>query len=210
MRTIGRARWASWRIMPRLLVAALMLGAMSGAGLARDVHADGAWLDDQSVSWNTAGMTIPGPAQMQSNVDPRCGQQARPAESDEDRAVEAAGWTLFANYTAGWGIKIVSGLSGYDGMCRPLGYQGFVFVDGKLAGTLSPTPMSSRSDGALNRTAFFGPDSITATYARYTDKDPLCCPSANSMAMYKIERTPAGPVLVRESTRTQPTSAAGP
>src|SRR5688572_1563495 len=106
MRTIGRAQGAGWRIMPRLLAAALVLGVVSGSGLPRDVRADGAWLDDQSVSWNTAGMTIPGPGQMQSNIDPRCVQQARPAESEEDRAVEAAGWTLFANYTAGWGIKI--------------------------------------------------------------------------------------------------------
>ena len=42
-----------------LLAAALVLGAVSGAGLPRAAHADGAWLDDQSVTWNTAGMAIP-------------------------------------------------------------------------------------------------------------------------------------------------------
>ena len=104
----------------------------------------------------------------------------------------------------------MSGLSSYDGMCRPLGFQAFVFVDGKLAGTLSPTPMNSRDDGALSRTSFFGPESLTAAYVRYTDQDPLCCPSALSTATYKIERTPAGPVLTRESTNTQPTNPAGP
>ena len=203
-------RWFGTRTIRPVLAAALVLGALGGTGSPRAAHADGAWLDDQAVTWNTAGMAVPAPVQRQSNVDPRCAQQARPAETDEDRAVEAAGWTLFANYTAGWGIKIVNGLAGYDGMCRPIQYQGFVFVDGKLAGTLSPTPMNSRTDGALSRTAFFGPDSITATYVRYTDKDPLCCPSANSMAVYKIERTEGGPVLTRESTNTQPTNPAGP
>jgi hypothetical protein len=207
---IGQVGYIGRGAMLPLLVAGTVLGAVSGAGPPRVARADGGWLDDQAVTWNAAGMAIPGPVQMQSNVDPRCGRQARPAESDEDRTVEAAGWTLFANYTAGWGIKIISGLAGYDGMCRPIQYQGFVFVDGALAGTLSPTPMDSRTDGALNRTAFFGPESITATYVRYTDKDPLCCPSANSTAMYKIERTPAGPVLVRESTSTRPTNPTGP
>ena len=210
MRRIGRARWIGHRAVLPVLVATLVLGAASGAGLPRAAYADGAWLDDQSVTWNWAGMPIPGPVDMQSNLEPRCAQQARPAESDEDRAVEAAGWTLFANYTAGWGIKIINGLAGYDGMCRPIQYQGLVFVDGVLAGTLSPMPMDSRTDGALSRTAFFGPESLTATYVRYTDKDPLCCPSALSTVTYKIERTPGGPVLVRESTNTQPTNPAGP
>src|SRR6188508_2776720 len=105
-------RWIGRGTLLPLLAAALVVGAVSGSGLPRAAHADGAWLDDQSVTWNTAGMTVPGPVQMQSNVDPRCEQQARPAETDEDRAVEGAGWTLFANYTAGWGIKIVTGLAG--------------------------------------------------------------------------------------------------
>ena len=203
-------RWIGRSLMRPVLVVALATGVAAGAILPGAAHADGAWLDDQSVTWNTAGMAVPGPVQMQSNLDPRCAQQARPAETDEDRAVEAAGWTLFANYTAGWGMKIVTGLAGYDGMCRPLQYQGFVFVSGVLAGTLSPTSMDSRTDGALSRTAFFGADSLTATYSRYTDKDPLCCPSALSTATFKVERTKAGPVLTREGTNTQPTNPAGP
>ena len=86
----------------------------------------------------TPGMAMPHPVRNRpgpaTDVDTRCTDQARPAETDEDRAVERAGWTLFASYSAGWGVRIVRGLAGYDGMCRPMEYQGFVFVDGKLAG----------------------------------------------------------------------------
>jgi len=210
MRTMGRSRRANRSLIAALLAAVLTLGAVSGAGRPGAAHADGSWLDDPAATWNAAGMAIPGALERSAEVDPRCARQARPAESDEDRAVEAAGWMLFSTYTAGWGIKIVSGLSGYDGMCRPAGFQVFVFVDGALAGTLSPLPMVSRVDGALSRTSFFGPESLTATYVRYSDRDPLCCPSALSTATYKIERTPSGPVLTREATTTEPNGAARP
>ena len=211
MRTIGRARGASRRVLVTLLAAALVLGAMSGAGLPRAAHADGAWLDDQSVTWNTAGMAIPAAPEKPAEVDPRCVRQARPAESDEDRAVEAAGWTLFSNYTAGWGIKIVSGLSSYDGMCRPLGFQAFVFVDGKLAGTLSPMPMNSRDDGALE------PDLVLRTRVAHGHLRSLHRPGSALLPLraldgYLQDRADAGRsgAGTRESTNTQPTSPAGP
>lgn len=209
MRWIKQAGWAG-RGTVLTLVAALVLGAVIGSGLPRAAHADGAWLDDLSVTWNSAGMAIPGPVENPAGLDPRCGRQARPAESDEDRAVEAAGWTLFASYSGGWGIKIVRALAGYDGMCRPVQYQAFVFVDGTLAGTLSPTPMSSRLDGALTEASFFGPEGLNASYVRYTEKDPLCCPSARTTARYRIDRSPVGPVLVREATTTEATGPARP
>jgi hypothetical protein len=208
MQKIGRGA------MLPVLLAMLVVGVVGGAGLPRVALADGTWLDDPSVTWNTAGMAIPKPIEsmpgQRGEVDPRCAQQARPAESDEDRAVEGGGWTLFGSYTGGWGVRIVRGLDGYDGMCRPMEFQAFVFVDGKLAGTLSPMPMGSRLDGALTQVTFNGPEGITAGYVRYTEQDALCCPSARSTATYKIERSPAAPVLVRENTTTEPTSAARP
>ena len=194
--------------------AMLLVGVAGGPGLTGVAHADGAWLDDASATWNTAGMAIPTPGEtvpgLPSQDDPRCSRQARPAESDEDRAVAGAGWTLCGSYSGGWGVKIVHGLGGYDGMCRPVEYQAFVFVEGTLAGTLSPMPMHSRDDGALSEINLYGPEGLSAEYVRYTQQDALCCPSARSTATYKIERTPAGPVLVRENTTTEPTGAGRP
>jgi len=175
-------------------------------------YADGAWLDDQSVTWSTPGMAMPHPIQNKpgpaTDVDTRCTNQARPAETDEDRAVERAGWTLFASYEAGWGARIVRGLAGYDGMCRPMEYQAFVFVDGKLAGTLSPTSMNARTDGALTDSSYFSRDRIIAQFVRYTEQDALCCPSAHSTVDFRIDRSGAAPVVMREGTTTEKTGAA--
>jgi hypothetical protein len=185
----------------------LVLGLVGSALTPRAALADGAWLDDQSVTWNTPGMKMPTPVQNRpgpaTDVDTRCTNQARPAETDEDRALERAGWTIYGGYEAGWGIRIVRGLAGYDGMCRPLEYQAFVFVDGTLAGTLSPTPMDARTDGSLIDSDLYPGDQIYAQYARYTQDDALCCPSATSNVGFKIDRSGAAPVLVRESTTTQ-------
>jgi hypothetical protein len=70
------------------------------------------------------------------------------AETPEDQALTDAGWSLPAPYLAGWGMLAVDGASSYDGMCRPLGYNGFVFVAGIFAGTISPDLMDSRTTGA--------------------------------------------------------------
>jgi hypothetical protein len=164
----------------RLVRVTLAVGLIGMALLPQPAFADGAWLDNAAVTWNTPGMPLPRPQEHRGGgeTDLRCAEQARPAETDQDRAVKAASWTLFASYTGGWGVQIVRGLAGYDGMCRPVEYQAFVFVDGQFAGTMSPAPMDSRSDGSLSEIDFLGPD-----------------------------RTPAGPVLVRGNTSTQPTGA---
>jgi hypothetical protein len=115
-----------------------------------------------------------------------------------DAAVADAGWSLFNPYEAGWGITLISGLSGHDGMCRPWSYHAFVFVDGVFAGTLAPVPSMSRTDGALTRDARIeSNDRLGAVFVRYADEDPLCCPSLPSVAVsYRVERASEGPVLL--------------
>ncbi len=192
--------WSRRGAFSLLLACALASSAM----LPGRAHADGAWLDDQAATWNSPGMEIPKPVETTGqDLDPRCNQQARPSELEEDKLIEAAGWTPFGSYQGGWGIRIVRGLAGYDGMCRPMEYQSFVFVDGQLAGTLSPTPMGSRVDGALTGLDFFGPDRVVGVYVRYTDQDALCCPSARSTATYKVDRSGPAPLLVREGVTTE-------
>jgi hypothetical protein len=190
-------------VLLRILAAALAGGIL----LPRLAYADGAWLDDQSVSWNTPGMAMVQAAPHDPAVDPRCFTSSRTSETDEDQAVNQAGWMLFASYTGGWGIKVVRGLAGYDGMCRPMEYQAFVFVDGMLAGTLSPGTMGSRSDGALIDVDCSSPDQLVGKFVRYTEQDPLCCPSARSTVLYRIDRAGPAPVVVRESTTTEMTGA---
>lgn len=183
-------------------VALWLLVLTAGAGAD-----DGSWLDQQPVSdWNTAGMSLPGPAPAEIPVDPRFSQRERAPETAEDEALAAAGWRLYTAYQAGWGIMLVPVASSYDGMGRPWGYQVVVFVDGAVAGTLSPDLMNSRFDGALSRAQLFGPDNMLAEFVRYKPGDPLCCPSATSSVTYRIDSTDDGPVVVPVSASTTSTS----
>jgi len=84
-------------------------------------------------------------------------------------------------------------------MCRPLGFNVFVFVDGQFAGTISPDLMDSRADGVGDIRFFAAQDSIIGEFQRYSSTDPLCCPSGHATVIYGINRTSAGPVLVPQS-----------
>jgi hypothetical protein len=153
------------------------------------------WLDGDLASWNTPGMAIPTAPTVDGNPDPQCAERERPAETEEDDALIAEGWRLFLPYQRGWGVTLVSGLAAYDGMCRPLGYQSFVFVDGVFAGTVSPEPMDSRTTGAATDVNLYYADLVSAEYLRYAPDDPLCCASGTDSVQFTIEDTADGPVL---------------
>lgn len=87
-------------------------------------------------------------------------------------------------------------MSGVDGMCRPLGYQAFVFVGEQFAGTLSPQPMNSRTDGDIARIFLTSPSSLLVEYKRYDSDDPLCCPSETNQVLFNIEAKNAKPLLI--------------
>lgn len=176
------------------------------AAPASAAQAQGSWLDEPvPPSWNAVGMAVPA-APTGGYANPSCGRDERPAETNEDLAVAAGGWRLFREYRAGWGITVVTALSGYDGMCRPTGFQVFAFFGGQLAGTLSPAPMNSREDGSLSEWGFLSPEpgenTLGATFVRYAPTDPLCCPSGQTSVTYTLERGPTGPVLVPVGAET--------
>jgi heat shock protein HslJ len=166
------------------------------------VSAQQSWLDRPIEQWNTAGAGLPFSSQVEeAPPDRRCAVLARPAETAEDLALNRLGWRLVGSYQGGWGIRLVTATAGYDGMCRPAGYQVFVFVDGEFAGTVSPTPMTSRQDGAQDETRILstsgnesGPELI-GLFRRYAEGDAACCPSATSAVTYAIDRTADKPVL---------------
>jgi len=92
-----------------------------------------------------------------------------------------------------------------DGMCRPWDYQAFVFVKRRFAGTLSPTLMDSRTDGALSEVRLLSPTSIQVVFLRYVDADPLCCPSRLTTVRYRVEGRGKGPVVVPVSAKSKST-----
>ena len=124
---------------------------------------------------------------------------ARPPEDAVERQVAAAGWTLFGGAETSGRTRMISGCTSVDGMCRPAGYQVFVFVDGKFAGTLSPRPMEPRTDGAALAQRLLSADAVASEFARYAAANPLCCPSRVATVIYRVQRGPGGPVLVAES-----------
>jgi hypothetical protein len=187
----------------RTILVALSAFALLASLAPTAASADGAWLDQPLSNWNQVGMDIPQAPPMDPSTNPQCLPQKRPVDTYADQALVDSGWTLFSGYFAGWDTYVVAGLSGYDGMCRPLGYNVFVFADGQFAGTISPDNMDSRTDGAGTVRSFAARDSIAAEFQRYTASDPLCCPSGHASVFYKVDHTPAGPVLVPESVTTQ-------
>jgi LppP/LprE lipoprotein len=122
-------------------------------------------------------------------------------------AVVKAGWTLFGTYQSGWGVRVVGGQAGVDGMCRPMDYQYFVFVNGKFAGTSSPITMASRADGSGGPPMLSnGGTQLDATFARYTASDALCCPSSSTYVTYQITNSGGLPLLVPTNASTSPNS----
>jgi heat shock protein HslJ len=158
----------------------------------------GEWLDQPVLpAWNRAGAKIPRAPRF--DPDPflakQCAPQARAPASDSDRAVARAGWTLLGASQRFGGTEVVLGRSGVDGMCRPLGYQGFVFSGGRFAGTLAPRPMDSRTDGAAQVPQLWSADAIVVSFLRYGSADPLCCPSRTSTVRYEVEAGAKGPLV---------------
>ncbi|HEX7051130.1 MAG TPA: LppP/LprE family lipoprotein [Longimicrobiales bacterium] len=193
--------------MKPLLLPALALG-ITGllACLPTPASAQGAWLDEPApATWNTPGMSVPAaPEPEDGAMDARCREQARAPTSAEERAVAGQGWDLVGPRHGDGGVVVLTGTAGYDGMCRWWEYQAFVFVNGAFAGTLSPRPMNSRTDGALHHVSVQSSRNLTARYTRYTEADPLCCPSRTTTVQFEVETTPGGPVVRPISTSTSP------
>ena len=177
-------------VMRRLLRISLILAIAASdpaAGSARENLAS--WLDEaKPASWNTPGQPVPAAPSVQGNIDPRCREQVRPPQLQEDALVYDRGWDLIGAYQGGWQLVVLSGTAGYDGMCRPLQYQDFVFARGVFTGTLSPQAMDSRADGALGRVYLQSESRLTAEYARYGATDPACCPSSTTAVQFEITR----------------------
>jgi hypothetical protein len=165
--------------------------------------APASWLDAKTPSnWNVAGAALPAsPGARDAELAPggRCAAFARPATSPEDRALRARGWTLVGPYQRFGSTVVMMATASADGMCRPNGFQAFVFVNGVFAGTLSPAAMNARTDASIAslNVSIFGAGEISADFARYSDQDPLCCPHGSTNVLYHVTAKP--PLVVPES-----------
>lgn len=168
----------------------------------------GTWLD-QKINWNQPNAPIPKAPAQEGNNFANCQHTVRPAVLPEDKQVQAAGWTLTDAAQIYGATTLVTGMANADGMCRPMDFQVFVFTKGKFSGTLSPIPMSSRTDGSLFRLDLYREGMIDASFNRYVASDPQCCASKESRVFYKVDSPSQSPVLVPQlpaDTTTRPTS----
>ncbi len=189
--------------MMKQLGLALVCGTVAAAQAAAP-----AWLDKPLANWNVPGSAISA-AKVEdesiADVSKRCKYLPLLQTTQGERGLGAAGWVpyrFFDRQIVDRNVEIIGGLAGADGMCRPTSYNVFVFVNGQLAGTLSPQPMDSRTDASIGGAIRLAPDdTIDAGFARYSDKDPLCCPSSHVTVRYRIDRKVTPPVVVPVSVR---------
>jgi hypothetical protein len=168
------------------------------------------WLDRPISNWNVPGRAIPRAAingETIAEIAKRCALLPVKRNTPAERMVADAGWLpfhMFDRQIVQRDVEIVGGLAGADSMCRPVDFNVFVFVGGRLAGTLSPGDMASRTDGSIaGGIRLAEDDTIAAEFARYIETDPLCCASGRVTVRYRIDRTVTPPVVVAVSV--QPT-----
>lgn len=194
-------------LIPTLTVLALALSASAQPARALDC-----WLDRPLVNWNRAGSTLPRPSAAfdRSELLGRCRNQVRQPASAAERAVVRMGWTLYGpvqNYAT---TTVFTALGGVDGMCRPLGYQAFVYSGGRYAGTLSPITMDARADASLTNIRLISPTAIIGEFARYGESDAFCCPSKTSTVNYSVRNLRTPGVTAVDVTTQAPCPESGP
>lgn len=177
---------------------ALVLAAATLHGQAPEQN----WLDRPLSNWNASGRALPRAmtsGETVAEISTRCKMTVL-RNTVAERALADAGWLpmhMFDRQIVQRDVEIVGGLAGADGMCRPIHFNVFVFVDGRLAGALSPYDMDARSDGSIGGGIRLAEDdTISADFARYISTDPLCCPSRRVTVRYRIDRKASPPVVV--------------
>ena len=138
-----------------------------------------------------------------AGLEKRCGTP-KAASAESIAALRRARWVPFLHLDraiARNGIEVLGGMTSATPGCEPERFNLFVFMDGAFAGTVSPTAMTPSRDGAAGAVRITGADTLTVEFARYLPNDTECCPSSRERVIYRIEKTGAGPTLVKTDTR---------
>lgn len=161
------------------------------------------WLDKPMDSnWNKGNGVVPAAPKNAGPIEAMCKPQIRPAESVADKALARAGWYLYGAAQTYGNVTLVTAMAGHDGMCRPNEYNAFVFVADRFAGTLSPNNSGARMDGAISFVRLNDRTSLFAEFVRYSEDDPLCCPSRKTYVEYSLT-SGARPVIKVDDTSTE-------
>lgn len=204
-------------MLRRLTKAVCGLGlamVLAGVPIGFAAAADPLWLDLPLQGWNHPGGVPPAPSRPNPVPIPACSQQERGPANEPEKQVTAAGWRLESYWPSRQAddVTVVMATAAYDGMCRPLAYQALAFVGERFTGTLSPTLMNSREDGALSEAPTVRQGAvIEARFIRYAATDPLCCPSLGHTAVrYELASVGGGSVFIPTAVTRIPPAATSP
>lgn len=197
---------AKRQIGPRAVGAMLVLLLCSVLGAAQS-----AWLDLKPLpNWNERKRAILETKRIASSELKRCAVAVRRPTLPPDLILTRQGWTLVGAAQV-WGrTTMVTVAEAFDGMCRPLKYETYVFVGNRVAGTLSPGPMDSRTDGALVNVQMTNERSLTGRFVRYGPQDPLCCPSRMEDVFYEIDSDKKGNFLLVPKDKVESSMPSAP
>lgn len=156
------------------------------------------WPDRPLTNWNQLGGPIPPPATpAPAALATRC-PPVQAVTSAAAAALSGAGWLPFLYFdrelVAG-DVEVLGGMTGADPICRPMGYNLFVFVGGRFAGTLSPRPMDARADLSSGMVRLLPDEALAVEITRYGPNDPPCCPSARDTVRFAVDRSRQAPVV---------------
>lgn len=153
----------------------------------------GSWLDRPLANWNKKSTELPTPIQVadHEDVQRRCPDLLRQADTPYERNIVEAGWLLYGAVQSFGPTRVVTAMSGADATCRPLGFQAFVYFGSTYAGVLSPIAMDSLTNGALTTIRLVSANSLLAEFARYREQDLPCCPTRMSYVTYEVSNDEA-------------------
>ncbi|MCS7080577.1 MAG: META domain-containing protein [Chloracidobacterium sp.] len=197
------------RMAGLLFVAAVIVFALSTPEAAgrRATAVTGLWLDQPLTNWNRPDGRTPSPPEPADIPDIAapavCNERLRRPVTAAERTLVKRGWKLFGAAQTFDATQVILATTGWDGMCRPVGYQAFVYWDGRYAGTLAPVAMNARTDGALADVTLVTPTELVAEFDRYAAGDPACCPSRRAVVTYTLHHDDL-PVVVATNVRHRP------
>jgi hypothetical protein len=191
--------------MKRLSIAGAAVACLlAGSGRAPGAQT-AAWLDRPIQNWNASDAAVPRGSADPSGRDDALGRcQAAPPQTPAVRSIASAGWIPQLHLDRELvkdDVEIIAGVSGLDAKCAPKDYNLFVFVGGRYAGALSPGPMIPGTDAAAG-VVRLADEGIITEFVRYQAGDSACCPSSRVSVRFRIDRSPAGPVVVPIEVRT--------
>lgn len=157
------------------------------------------WLDMKPLpNWNSRKRVILETKKMSASELKRCSISVRQPSLPQDFLLTKMNWTLTGAAQIFGNTAVITTAEGFDGMCRPLKYETYVFVGNKLAGGLTPGPEDSRADGSIINVNLYSETDLSAEFARYKNSDALCCPYKTERVTYKIKPDGRNFLLVPE------------